>query len=378
MIDEIDNDDDIVDYETSEQRILTLAIMLALLLIILATIMTTFLVKQQLKTSFIIYQTSRKKEFRFPLVPHLALLFNDGSMEIYEFSSDNAQLHHRWSFKVPQQEELFPPQLAPNDGHNTRYSNTGYYGYIPGYILSITKGAIFIFYMGGKKDTTVLTTNGKSSNLTHFTIKQSKLPKAILYDSKYSQAGNQVLITGYSEEQIFVNPATNPFFSNVDCDELVLDKVTRKTLIWNLKRQIFYPGPKLPFKAMGKGCPVTLNRTHVLILYINQNNCLDAWMYSFQEFQWNHLNTCFYAPSNSTLSTITGIDVESLLRFDLLCASYLDKYVNRKILVGLKAVENFLCHGEYLKLLLLDLETKSTSIINSNFSKESSKYFVII
>ena len=348
MIDQEDNQEDNVDYETSEQRLMILAILFAFILTIFATILTSVLVNQQSKTPIIIHPSPMKKESQFPLVPHLALLFNDGSMKIYEFSSDNAKLNIIWTFKVPQQKVPKCKNCIEGFGDNPPL--------IPGYILSILHGDMFIFDMGGKTDTTVLTKSGTlSNNLTHYRIKQSKVPTTMLYDSRFSLAGNQIWIMGGSEQAISTDSVA--FQIGFPCDKSVMDKVSRKTLIWNLERQIYYPGPELPSKAMGKGCQVTLNRTHVLILYNDQNkhNCLDAWMYSFEEFQWTHLNECFYEPPNSTQ-----------LRFDLMCASYLDKYMNRKILVGLKAVNILLCYGEYFNLLLLDLKTKTTSFINFN------------
>ena len=369
MIDEEDKEEDNVDYETSARRLFILAIIFAAILIIVATIMTSMLAKQQSKSSIIIYQSPMKKEPQFSLVPHLALLFNDGSMEIYEFSSDNAQLNHAWSFKVPQQKI---PKEACGMGQVTSESaincmslwDVGYFEqHIPGYILSILNGDILIFNMGGYADATVLTSSGKSSsNLTHHRIRQSKVPQARLYDSKLSQAGNQIWIMGGAKQTI---PFELLSFMEFNCNDQVINKVSRNTLIWNLERQIYYPGPKLPTKAMAKGCQVTLNRTHVLILYNdpNKHNCLDAWMYSFEEFKWTHLNECYYEPPNSTQ-----------VRIDLMCASYLDKYMNRKILVGLKAVNNLWCIGEYYNLLLLDLATKTPSIIDSNFSHFSSKF----
>ena len=352
MIDEEDNDDDNVDYETSERRLIILATILAFILIIFATIMTSLLAKHLSQTPFIIRQLTMEKESQFPLVPHLALLFNDGSVEIYEFSSDNAKLNHTWSFKVPRQKAT-----------NTLQD----FQHIPGYLLSISRGDIFIVDMGGKRDTTVLTTKSQN-NLTYYTIRESQIPLAMLYDSRYSQAGNEVWIMGGSDQEIYYNSASflgiEISSMEINCNTLVMEKVTRKTLIWNLERQTYYPGPKLPFKAMGKGCPITLNRTHVLILYTNQNkhSCVDAWMYSFEEFQWTHMNECFYPPLNSTQ-----------LQFDLMCVSYLDKSIARKILVGLKAVNTLECYGEYFNLLQLDLETKTASLINSDFNQFSSK-----
>ena len=108
--------------------------------------MTSLLVKQWSKTSVIVHQSPMKKESQFPLVPHLALIFSDGSMEIYEFSSGNAQLNHLWSFKVPQQKvpkEVKYKQDFPNDyslydfnWEWRKYDVLDSYAYF-GYILSI-------------------------------------------------------------------------------------------------------------------------------------------------------------------------------------------------------------------------------------------------
>ena len=59
------------------------------------------------------------------------------------------------------------------------------------------------------------------------------------------------------------------------------EKMTRQSLIWNLERQVYYPGPMLPNKELGRGCPVLLNRTDVLLLYIDDKTyCLQAWVFS--------------------------------------------------------------------------------------------------
>ena len=104
MIDQEDIEEDNVDYETSVRRLYVFAITLAIFLVCLATLLTSILSEKWFKTSTIIIQKSPlKRESQLHSGPHLVLLINDGSMEIYEFSSDNAKLNHIWSFKVPQQ-----------------------------------------------------------------------------------------------------------------------------------------------------------------------------------------------------------------------------------------------------------------------------------
>ena len=45
-------------------------------------------------------------------------------------------------------------------------------------------------------------------------------------------------------------------------------KFTKKTFIWNLMKQKYYSGPTLPMHGLGKGCPISLNRTHVLRIHL--------------------------------------------------------------------------------------------------------------
>ena len=119
--------------------------------------MTSILSEKWFKTSTIIIQKSPLKgKSQLHSVPHLVLLINDGSMEIYEFGSDNTKINHVWSFKVPHQKEEDDPKKDPLVGSITRYN-------YPGYTLSISKEEILIFYMGGKRDITVLTRNEKKS-----------------------------------------------------------------------------------------------------------------------------------------------------------------------------------------------------------------------
>ena len=93
--------------------------------------MTSILSEKWFKTSTIIIQKSPLKgKSQLHSVPHLVLLINDGSMEIYEFGSDNTKINHVWSFKVPHQKEEDDPKKDPLVGSIIRYNYPGYTLYI--------------------------------------------------------------------------------------------------------------------------------------------------------------------------------------------------------------------------------------------------------
>ena len=274
MIDQDDDNEDNVDYETSVRRLFYMAMFLAFILATLATAMSSTLLNQIPSRTVI----KNQEESQNPFVPHLVLLFNDGSMEVYRFSSDNTKLDHSWSFKVPKQTS--------------------------GYMLCISKGDILVFYLDGKKDTTVLTNSGQSgSNLRHYTIDKSKVTEKYLYDSRSVRIGNHMWNIGRMENPInsmglWADHLSVHNLMHYGCD--FEDEVERKrTLIWNLEKQKYFPGPDLPTHELGRGCPIGLNRTHVLTLYVD-HNCLKAWVYSFEEFKWTHMNECLYKPKNPT------------------------------------------------------------------------------
>ena len=141
-------------------------------------------------------------------------------------------------------------------------------------------------------------------------------------------------------------------------------KISNKTLIWNIERQTFYPGPILPDVSITQGCPIPLNRTHTMMLYIDihKNNCLNAWIYSFVKHQWSFLSECFYKKQP-----------EEELRFNLMCTSYYGKDNMLRILVALEAFERFLWDAASLDLLVIDFKKEETRVskIHSNFDNSS-------
>ena len=96
LIDQSD-DEDLVDYNTSVRRLYGFSFIFAFLLALIAT---TFSIILSREASSVTIQNLLKSEDS-QSIPHLVLLLNDGSMEVYEFSSSNTKLTHSWTFKVP-------------------------------------------------------------------------------------------------------------------------------------------------------------------------------------------------------------------------------------------------------------------------------------
>ena len=344
-----------MDYETSEKRLIFLASILAILFVTISTVLSSILVHQWSNSNSVVirHPLTPKESGSRHLVPHLALLFNDGLMEIFEFSSSNDHLKHSWTFKVPSQ---MAPGMTP--------------GFSPinklGYIMLISQGTIMIIYSEGKKDMTII-----ESNQNHHTIPFSKIPRNLYYNPRYVQVKNQVWMFGGLTDVYNIG-----YHEDCQMNVAMPKLMTRQSLIWNLERQVYYPGPMLPKKALGRGCPIPLNRTDVLLLYIDdqtykvegfhstlQTYCLQAWVFSFEDFKWNHMDSCIYQ-----LPTLL-----SSLHFDLMCTSLLDKLGKLMILAVLDGKDTSWdeCSTEFLDLVHLDYNSQIVSRIQHNFTYTS-------
>ena len=217
--------------------------------------------------------------------------------------------------------------------------------------------------MSGKKDITILTNNAKA-NLTHQSIRQSKVPRNMFYNSKSLQIDNKLWLFGGMDQTVTTVPYNFYGYWYSNDFEVIQWKVSNKTLIWNLERQIYYPGPILPDVGIAQGCPISINRTHTMMFYINmnKNNCFDAWIYSFAKYQWTYLDECYYIKQS-----------EEELRFDLMCTSYYDKDKRLRTLVALEAFERYLWTAASLDLLLIDFEKDQSRVskIHHNFETSS-------
>ena len=104
-----------------------------------------------------------------------------------------------------------------------------------------------------------------------------------------------------------------------------------------------------------------------MILYMNTNtNCVNAWLYSFEDYHWIHLNQCIYVPNFPPLHILDNFN------FNLMCASGKDKELNgSKILVILDDFVESFTNSQFIDVFLVDI--KSTSAIQINHSLKFSK-----
>ena len=288
FIDQENKEDHFVSYETSEQRLLILGISFAIILTFSSTTLLIIQVPNWFQSHRVLVL-----EPKVPLgsqgrtSPHIIFLFKNGNIETFK-PKRNWTLEHSWTFKVPQTQKK------------------------TGHFLYSSLNQLFIFYSDGQKDITLLNTNG-FKNITHSKIKNSKTPSNFFYNPRFVQVGEQFWIFGgkTSIDEALYNEG---LFEKME--------TSTKTLIWHMRRHVYYPGPKLPNKSLGEGQPISLNRTHVLILEMEDAKCIRGWVYSFQLFSWTLLKKDIYKKDQSL-----GFN------YELGVASYFDKNVTLQILV---------------------------------------------
>ena len=221
----------------------------------------------------------------FKRFPSVTLIFNEGTIQ--NFKMNGLQLGNQsWTFKIPSgirksvnfnttnailpfQSNYFtiPNQCKPSLTYNDiNYEPFYYINYFP----YVDKGKLHLIYNDGQKDITFIYGDKK---IYHGLIRSSKIPSNYMFSSQAIRVGNQFWIFSGSH-----------------------DEPKSETLIWNIKKQVYYSGPPL-YLPHAKICPIALNRTHVLILYLsNYDMCLKGWIYSFLDFNWNKMNSCLYRP----------------------------------------------------------------------------------
>ena len=227
FIDQEKNEDYFVSYETSEKRLLILGISFAIILALSSSALLIIDAPNWFNSNKVLVL-----EPEVPLVsygrtsPHIIFLFNNGTIETFK-PKRNWSLEHSWTFKVPQSQD-----------------NTGHF-------LYSTLNQLFIFSSDGLKDITVLKTNGLK-NISHNKIKNSKTPANFFYSPKFVQVGQHFWIFG--------GKATKLSRFEYEHGLFYLAKNSSQTLVWHMRRHVYYPGPKLPKKYLGTGKPLSLNR----------------------------------------------------------------------------------------------------------------------
>ena len=340
-----EQDDDVVDYEESQRRLFILAIISATILGIIAT---TLLIIQLPNWSFnqvVIYQPKVQQAEKRTTYPHIIVLFWNGEMEA--FRQNGIRLEHSWSFQLPKVQ-----------------NETGYLPYSE-------LGQLFILNSNGAKNTILLSKS--YSNLTHSIIPNSQIPQNFFYSPRFVQVGRQFWIFGGKRKNIQ--------FNSFDIDNNKWGKHSN-TLIWNTRRNVYYPGPDLSYEhysdytvdlspaldyTLGRGLPISLNRTHVMILQVEVfSECLQGWIYSFSSFQWTAMDQCIYQ-----LNTDAGsVDFKArrvLQEFEIKGASYYDKNVVLKTLVLINGYLRENGFATFSQVVLVEIGTLTATEIEHHF-----------
>ena len=145
MIDQDDQNNDLVSYETSEERIINLMSFIAILscLIVSALVLSNIHIYWSNPQEFV---PMKVQSFSTKLRPNVALIFQDGHIEI--FGLNWTKLIKSWDFKVPKV-----------------IGETGYFAYTD-------NNGLNIIYLDGKKDITVL-----YGQRNHYTIRRGMKTK---------------------------------------------------------------------------------------------------------------------------------------------------------------------------------------------------------
>ena len=131
FIDHEDNDEALVSYETSEERVIVFAIILAMVLSLSSAIMLIIQFPYWLASNHILVIEPEIQQVSYgKSSPHVVFIFRNGNIESFQ-QSKNLTLEHSWNFKVPQ---------SQNDTGHFIYSEFN---------------QLFIFFSDGRKDITV-------------------------------------------------------------------------------------------------------------------------------------------------------------------------------------------------------------------------------
>ena len=214
-----------ISYEESEMRLIYLGIFSASLLGMVLLVLTILFSLQALSTTqVIILNVTKPKEFIKPLVPKVLIMnkFGQGQMATVEFNDKNQSFQLDWEFKLPR---------IPQD--------TGYY-------LFEDRGNIYSVPSSPKIKITML------NELKHQIIDKSQIPDVsdeFYFSGNNLQVGPFVMIFGGSYRLLkggngWVNYGELEW--PCSSDRRNKTKLITNTIIWNMKRHVWFKGPFIP------------------------------------------------------------------------------------------------------------------------------------
>ena len=143
--------------------------------------------------------------------------------------------------------------------------------------------------------------------------------------------------------------------------------ILKGSYLWSIEKQKYLLGPSVPQEMplpIGGSCGISLNRSHVLVLFLTYDldyedffhifeyGCLAGWTYDFDNWKWSNLHWC-----------IKGFEMEIFAK--LSCTSYFTKYSQLLIVIWASSDHKITIansdSGEIVQHVLLQLQDNDIS-----------------
>ena len=307
----IDEEIDLITNEESQERIVKLLIILAIILSIISVAFLS-LIQVENQRQFIISNTVSKSYLEFPK-PQIAMIDQVGNGTLVKYWIDQDQtLHYSSSLKLPS------PEFGPKLGYFKKSIN---------YLAYVENKDVVIIGTDGQKDVTIV-----YSNSSHRTLTNSKYPfkRRILSTSVKTSKYFWILDGHKATVKTPFGEPMNPLWQN--------------SHFWAIKKQAYFLGPSLPNELAvpsGGSCGMSLNQSHVLILFLTydetedldylSHGCLAGWIYDFNRWQWINLPWCIKGYEMEVFSVITCTSYFTKT-FQLLIMTWV-KNLNKRVLL---------------------------------------------
>ena len=286
---ETEDVDDDIPYDESQMRIIIIGTFLAISLALVASTNLGVLLAKSAQQSQIVLEYIPPEPEVLYRTPHVALLFHNGLMNVYDLTASN-QLEFHWNFTV----------------QKIRSGRSG-----GQYFAFANNGEIQVIYGDMKKVNSVI-----KSKTKHFTIPNKNVLQSerVFMDSGYFRVGNYLWVFGgYALHKDTLDKGHGSLKSYAD----------KRTKLWHIKKQRWLWGPDIPciepLSHQGS-CGLALQKNIGAIFFVNyspfgcfkegdidhengEQNCLVALVYNFTSHQWIRQDGCFYQFDFKSLSS---------------------------------------------------------------------------
>ena len=267
-----DIDDDIT-YDESQMRIILIGVFLATALALVASTNVGVLLVNSAQPSQIVLDYVPPEPEVLYRTPHIALLFSNGLMNVYDFSTFG-HLKLDWNFTVQ--------KTKATDDAPGLLTSWGHYGVKGQYFAFAKKDELHVIYGDMKKVNSVI-----KSKTNHFIIPNKNILRdKVFAKSGYFRVGDYLWVFGGYYESSAVGPVNGHGANIYEYND------QQQTMLWHIKKQRWLWGPEIP--CFDSDCFAELWETGDFPVYypndfITQNNCLDP-----------HDPTCFGCFDTST------------------------------------------------------------------------------